>query len=185
MGKKLRYVAGEHDPLYLHALRNRFLRTPSVTVCDLDPLTGEGFEPWAGQFDSALCANLLENVDDPKLVLASLAACLKPGGNLVVLVPQGPALFGSVDKGLGHRRRFSEAELDALLQSVGMKMEASRHLNKLGAPGWWIASKILRREKISRPALKLWDKTVWLQRGIDKILPWHGLSLVTIARKAG
>ncbi len=32
-------------------------------------------------------------------------------------------------------------------------------------------------------ALKLWDKTVWLQKGIDKILPWKGLSLVMIARK--
>ncbi len=37
MAKKLEYVAGEKDPLYLHALRNRFLRTPSVTVCKLDP----------------------------------------------------------------------------------------------------------------------------------------------------
>src|ERR1043165_2012556 len=37
MARKLFYVAGEKDPLYLHALRNRFLRTPNVTVCKLDP----------------------------------------------------------------------------------------------------------------------------------------------------
>src|ERR1700685_3871972 len=37
MARKLEYVAGEKDPLYLHALGNRFLRTPSVTVCKLDP----------------------------------------------------------------------------------------------------------------------------------------------------
>src|SRR6202142_669822 len=36
MARKLEYVAGEKDPLYLHALRNRFLKTPSVTVCKLD-----------------------------------------------------------------------------------------------------------------------------------------------------
>ncbi|MEO7142241.1 MAG: glycosyltransferase, partial [Bryobacteraceae bacterium] len=30
MGRRLRYVATESDPLYLHALRNRFLRTPNV-----------------------------------------------------------------------------------------------------------------------------------------------------------
>src|SRR5674476_382318 len=30
MGKKMRYVAAETDPLYLHALKNRFLRTPNV-----------------------------------------------------------------------------------------------------------------------------------------------------------
>src|SRR6202451_2905265 len=37
MARKLNYVAAEKDPLYLHALRNRFLRTSSVTVCRLDP----------------------------------------------------------------------------------------------------------------------------------------------------
>jgi glycosyltransferase involved in cell wall biosynthesis len=184
MGKKLRYVAAEHDPLYLHALRNRFLRTPSVTVSDLDPQTGEGFKQWAGQFDSALCANLLENVDDPEVVLRSLAACLKPGGNLIVLVPQGRGLYGSVDRELGHRRRFSKAELRAMLEAQGLKVEASLQINKVGTVGWWFASKVLHRKKISRPALKLWDKTVWLQKGIDQVLPWSGLSLVTIARKA-
>src|SRR5580693_2750740 len=106
MGKKLRYVAGENDALYLHALRNRFLRTPSVTVCKLDPEAPADYAPWAGKFDTALCVNVLENVGDPKQVLASLVSSIKPGGNLVVLVPQGSSLFGSVDKGLGHRRRF-------------------------------------------------------------------------------
>src|SRR6266446_3296879 len=37
MARKFQYVAGEGEPLYLHALRNRFLRTPNVTVCELHP----------------------------------------------------------------------------------------------------------------------------------------------------
>jgi hypothetical protein len=32
MGKRQLYLAAEKDPLYLHALRNRFLRTPNVRV---------------------------------------------------------------------------------------------------------------------------------------------------------
>ncbi len=183
MGKKLRYVAGEHDPLYLHALRNRFLRTPSVTVSDLDPETGAGFEKWEAQFDSALCANLLENVDQPQAVLGALARSLKQGGSLVVLVPQGPGLYGSVDQELGHRRRFSAEMLQGMLEKEGLRVETERHINKLGTVGWWFASKMLRKRKISRPALKLWDKTVWLQKAIDRVLPWRGLTLVMVARK--
>src|SRR5580658_2963326 len=76
MSRKLRYVAGEKDALYLHALRNRFLRTPNVTVCQLDPETPADFEPWRGQFESVLCVNLLEVVDNPKAVMESLASCL-------------------------------------------------------------------------------------------------------------
>src|SRR5579862_6957559 len=69
MARKLFYVAGEKDPLYLHALRNRFLRTPNVTVCKLDPEDPADFKQWAdrpddAKFDTALCVNVLETVDD-------------------------------------------------------------------------------------------------------------------------
>ena len=182
MGKKLRYVAGEKDPLYLHALRNRFLRTPSVTVCNLDPEAPADFESWREQFDSALCVNLLETVEDPKAVLASLATCLKPGGVMVLLVPQGQGLFGSLDRAMGNRRRFSAAELRVTLEQLGFAIEAERGINKIGYLGWWFSSRILRRSRISRPALKIWDKSIWLLRRIDPLMPWRGLSLVLVAR---
>src|SRR5258708_1470658 len=37
MGRRLQYVVAERDPLYLHSLKNRFLRTPNVSVLKLDP----------------------------------------------------------------------------------------------------------------------------------------------------
>jgi len=185
MGKKLRYVAGESDPLYLHALRNRFLRTPSVTVCKLDPEDPADFGPWTGQFESAMCVNLLETVENPQAVLASLARCLKPGGVLVALVPQGKGLFGSLDRAMGHKQRFTAAELQQLLGPLGFTIEHEHQVNKIGALGWWFSSRVLGRKRISRPALKLWDKSVWLLRRIDKLLPWNGLSLVVVARYTG
>src|SRR5271168_3859648 len=94
MARKLEYVAGEKDPLYLHALKNRFLRTPSVTVCQLDPEDPADYEQWKEKFETALCVNLLESVDDPQAVLVQLAGILKPAGVAIVLVPQGPGLYG-------------------------------------------------------------------------------------------
>src|SRR5579872_6161163 len=88
MARKLYYVAGEGDALYLHALRNRFLRTPNVTVCELHPEEPADYAPGAGQFDTALCVNVLESVKDPVGVLTSLRTCLAPGGSVLVLVPQ-------------------------------------------------------------------------------------------------
>jgi hypothetical protein len=32
--------------------------------------------------------------------------------------------------------------------------------------------------------LKIFDKTVWLWRRIDPLLPWPGLSLIMVARKS-
>jgi glycosyltransferase involved in cell wall biosynthesis len=184
MGKKLMYVAAEKDSLYLHALRNRFLRTPSVNVCELDPENPSAYAPWAGQFESALCANVLESVEDPQAVIHSIAGCLKPNGKLIVLAPQGPGLFGSLDRAIGHKRRFSSQELSQMFEANGFTVEHEHQLNKFGAVSWWIFGRLLGRSKMNRVALKLWDKTVWFWRRVDAILPWRGLSLVMVARKS-
>jgi 2-polyprenyl-3-methyl-5-hydroxy-6-metoxy-1,4-benzoquinol methylase len=183
MGKKLLYVAAESDPLYLHALRNRFLRTPSVTVSQLDPRDAAAYALWAERFDSALCVNVLESVEDPQAVVASLASCLKPGGNLIVLTPQGPAMFGPLDEGMGHRRRFSFSQLRKMLEAAGLEVIEERHFNKIGSLAWGVFGKLFGRRKMNRVALKLWDKTVWFWRRVDALLPWRGLSLIAVARK--
>jgi SAM-dependent methyltransferase len=188
MARKLFYVAGEKDPLYLHALRNRFLRTPNVIVCQMDPENPADFAQWLDQddakkFDTALCVNVLETAEEPAAVLRSLHGCLKDGGNVVVLVPQGKGLYGSLDRALGHKQRFSAGELGGLLEEAGFRVEQTRQLNKIGAVSWWIFGKLLGRKKIAKAPLKLFDKTVWIWRRIDGIMPWRGLSLIVIARR--
>jgi glycosyltransferase involved in cell wall biosynthesis len=182
MGKRLRYVAAEQDPLYLHALRNRFLRTPSVTVCELNPDDPAAYRPWREQFSSALCVNVLESVENPKQVLAALRSILQPGGALVVLAPQGRALEGSLDHGMGHKRRFAAAELRQMLEEAGFEIQQERQINKIGALSWWTAN-LTGGKKMSRPMLKIWDKTVWFWRSIDGLLPWPGLSRIVVARR--
>jgi hypothetical protein len=58
-------------------------------------------------------------------------------------------------------------------------------LNKVGTPPWWFYSRIIGRKHISKIALKLFDKTVWIWRRVDALLPWKGLSLIAIARRPG
>ncbi|MGH9559795.1 MAG: glycosyltransferase [Bryobacteraceae bacterium] len=183
MSRKLLYVAAESEPLYLHALRNRFLRTPNVSVTQFDPRNADDYEPWPEQFESALCVNVLESVEDPAGVLRYLRGCLRPEGSVIVLVPQGNGLYGSLDRALGHKHRFSEKELGAILESAGFRMQRAIQLNKIGAASWWLYGKLLRRKSIPKPALKLFDKTVWIWRRIDRFLPGRGLSLIAVARR--
>jgi len=186
MGRKLQYVAGEADPLYLHALRNRFLRTPNVNVCQFDPANAQDYQPWKGSFDSALCLNVLETMDNPGAVIRNLAECVKPGGNIVILVPQGKGLKGSLDEAIGHKQRFSADDLRQSLGAAGFEIVRLYQLNKIGALAWWVSGKIFRRKRITKLTLKLFDKSVWFWRLIDSLLPWRGLSLVAVAeRKRG
>ncbi|MCP5117878.1 MAG: methyltransferase, partial [bacterium] len=136
MARRLRYVAGEADPLYLHALRNRFLRTPNVSVMKLDPAAPEGYLAAGDSFDTALCLNMLEYEENPEECVASLAGTLVPDGRLLVLVPQGESLFGPVDTAMGHRRRFSLKKLRRTLEDNGLEVEQVRQLNKASKPVW-------------------------------------------------
>ena len=182
MARKLRYVAGENDPLYLHAIRNRFLRTPNVAVAELHPERPQDFAALAGEFDTVLCLNVLETTQEPGRVLASLKSCLAQAGRIVVLVPAGKNLYGSLDKAMGHIRRFSEDEVKLLLENAGFTLEASRKINKIGSLAWLLSGKIFHSGHISRVSLKIFDKTVWLWRRLDWLMPWPGLSLIAVAR---
>ncbi len=185
MGKTLHYIAAEKDPLYLHALHNRFLRTPNVSVRRLDPQDPAALKGLERTFDTALCLNVLEYLERPFDLLAALHDSLLAGGVLLVLVPQGPGLFAGIDRTLGHKRRFTVRELCALLEQAGFLVEQVHQLNKIGAPAWWLSGKLFGRRYISKVTLKLFDKTVWFWRRVDGLLPWRGLSLVAVARKTG
>jgi glycosyltransferase involved in cell wall biosynthesis len=183
MARRLQYVAAEKDLLYLHALHNRFLRTPNVSVLKLDPERPEDFRDAGGPFDTVLAVNVLEYVQDPISVIESACACLAPGGSIIVVAPQSPSLYGTLDQTLGHRRRFSEIELRTLLDGHGFEIQSVYQLNKIGTPAWLLFGKMLRRRQINKLMLKLFDKTVWFWRRAEPLLPWRGLSLVVVAIK--
>lgn len=183
MGRRMLYVAAEKDPLHLHALRNRFLRTPNVVVQQLAPENPAEFAPMENCFDTVLCLNVLEYLDDPPAALRAMRTTLKASGSLIVLVPRGPALFGSLDRSLGHKRRFQTTGIRDLLERTGFSIERVCNFNKAGTLPWWLYSRIFGVRHINKLILKMFDKSVWLLSSLDRILPWRGLSLIVIARK--
>ena len=183
MARRFLYVASEKDPLHLHALRNRFLRTPNVVVQRLDPETTEDLAGMENCFNTVLCLNVLEYLEDPSMLVAALAGTLKSDGRLIVLVPQGPGRFGSLDRRLGHKRRYNKADVRALLEAQGLAVDKIYDFNKAGAPPWWLYSKVMGSTTISKPVLKLFDKSVWLFSRMDWLMPWQGLSLILVAQK--
>jgi len=134
-------------------------------------------------FDTILCLDVLEYMEEPGTLLDYLRGILQPGGRLLVVVPNVPALFGSLDASLGHHRRYSKVEMARLLEAHGFAPERFHQLDKAGTLPWWIYSRILRSRNISKLVLKIFDKTVWIWSRLDALLPWPGLSLVAVARQ--
>jgi len=185
MARRMLYVAGEQDPLHLHALRNRFLRTPNVTVQKIDPEAPGDLGGLENCFDTVLCLNVVEHLADPEAVLERLAGTLKPGGALVMLAPNAPALYGTLDRSLGHKRRYSSGSARRLLEAHGLRVAHEESFNKVALLPWWMYSRVLHSGSISKLVLKVFDKSVWFWRRLDKVMPWPGLSLLVVARKPG
>lgn len=183
MGRRRAYFAAEKDPLFLHALSNRFLRAPSVEVLRIDPDVPDDLKALPAPVETILCLNVLEYTEDPARTLVALHGAAVPGATLIVLVPQNTKRYGAIDRALGYKRRFDRRELQELMARTGWPSERCHQLNRVAVPAWWISSRLLRRKKISKVTLKLFDKTVWIWRRLDWIFPWTGLSLIVVGRR--
>jgi hypothetical protein len=62
-------------------------------------------------------------------------------------------------------------------------VEKIYNFNKAGTPPWLAYSRLFGSKTINKPVLKVFDKTVWMWRRIDVLMPWPGLSLIMVARK--
>jgi glycosyltransferase involved in cell wall biosynthesis len=178
-----RYTATDINPHYLDFLENVAESRPYLDVGHLDLADPAAAEHFAGRYDTVVCLNVLEHVPDEDQGARNLLSVLEPGGRAIVLVPQGPSLYGSLDQVLGHRCRYTEASLRAALEKAGFEIERVFGFNRASRPGWWWNGTLLRRNRFSRVQLKLLDWAIWLVRRIDGALPWPGLSLIAVARR--
>ena len=76
--------------------------------------------------------NVLEHIDNDAAVADMWRRKLRPGGRLLVYVPAFPCLFTSMDRKVGHLRRYTRATLPPLLDEVGFRVEDARYVDSLG-----------------------------------------------------
>jgi SAM-dependent methyltransferase len=136
--------------------------------------------------DCAVLVNVLEHVEDVPPFLAALRARLTPDGRLLLLVPAGPALYGSLDRAFGHFRRYTKPALARALGDAGFRPRVLRYLNLVGVLGWFVAGRVMRRRTLRARDVALYDRLVvpWLSRLEARWPPPCGQSLVAIADRS-
>jgi glycosyltransferase involved in cell wall biosynthesis len=179
------YVASDVNPLYLQTLRSLTADRPYLDVTLTDVTRGDSFPSVPGGFDTAVCLNVIEHVDDDHGALVNLRRVLAPGGRAIVLVPRGPDLFGTLDEVLGHKRRYTEETLRRLAQESGFEVRQVLPFNRAGTPAWWLNGKLLRRRHFGLLQIVALNLLTPLFRLIDPVLPFPPLSLVAILEVPG
>ena|SRR5512142_1177259 len=177
-----RVVLSDTNPGYLERLRARFAGQPQMRVVPLR-LPATNGELQAERLDTIICLNVLEHVRDDELSLATMFQLLQPGGRLVLLVPSLPAIYGTLDRALGHFRRYTPAELRRKYAAAGFRMRHLEYFNLAGIPGWWFTGRVLKRELIPTGSLRWYDALVPLFR-LERLLPWRvGQSLIAVGER--
>jgi len=176
-------VAGDKETAYVDRLRNAFRRRPGIAVERVDLESDAVLELARYGFDTVTCINVLEHTVDDAAALRRAWQLLVPGGRVLIFVPAGRALFGTLDRGIGHQRRYEREELVGKLQQAGFEVEQVSWQNRVAKAAWWLNAKVFRRRALPSAQSRLFDFFVPLFRALDGSNPSSGLSLIAIGRK--
>ncbi len=177
------YVASDINNEHLARLSNRLGHYPHLEVHTGNLARPDQFELYRDRVDTTVCLNVLEHIEDDLNGLATMRQVLAPGGRAIVLVPEGKNIYGSLDRVLGHYRRYSAQELTDKMRHSGFEVEKMLLFNRISRPGWFVTARILKKETISPTQLKVFDRLVWMWRRIDRFLPWAPTSLIAVGTK--
>jgi 2-polyprenyl-3-methyl-5-hydroxy-6-metoxy-1,4-benzoquinol methylase len=138
------------SPGMINAARNRLGTQAGYMLSVIDPVTWEG--PYAGLvYDGICCLGVLEYVDNDQALLRHLAGLLRPGGFLILSLPNRSSLLRGLE-GLIHanpglfrpfglfrhltapdsylnfqKHQYNLSELALFLQKYGLRQERSWH----------------------------------------------------------
>jgi SAM-dependent methyltransferase len=175
------------EPEVLDYARGRFRGRPECRFELLDVTTAPPeklADLQAQRFDSIVCINVLEHIEDDLGALRRMEGLLVPGGTLALLVPAHQWLYGPYDRLDGHFRRYSKSRLRTLLAQTGLQAVRLRYFNSVGALGWWVQYKLLRRTIHGEGQFGIMNRLVPVLRRVEKLIPPpFGLSLVGILRR--
>ncbi len=116
---------------------------PKVSCVEADPafckqLSLKGFDSFTSlkdagsEWDFIYTLNVLEHIEDDFSALCDLHRSLKTNGVLYIYVPAFQVLYSSMDKKVGHFRRYSKKDLEEKLDRAGFSIMTSKYLDSLG-----------------------------------------------------
>jgi SAM-dependent methyltransferase len=166
-------------------LKNNFAQTLQVVPLRMDIASPEARDLKQYRPDTVICVNVLEHVKDDDAALANMFYILGKGGLLAIVVPAFQQVYGTVDRLVGHYRRYTKTDIHKKVAAAGFTVRDAYYLNSLGLFGWFLNNRIMEISEESPSQVKLYDRAVvpWLRILENIFRPPFGLSVVVLAVK--
>ncbi|GAB3824123.1 class I SAM-dependent methyltransferase [Kribbella italica] len=103
--------------LFEEGLVNARVRMPDVELSQMDATRN----PYDAEFDVAGAFDVIEHIEDAPLVLKGMFQTVRPGGGILVTVPQHQWLWSAADVAAHHVKRYSRRMLIDELQTAGFE----------------------------------------------------------------
>jgi len=105
-------------------------RLPGVDLYQMDARS----IPFEAEFDVAGAFDVLEHLVEDNTALTQMFNAVRPGGGLLVTVPQQRHLWSASDEHAMHQRRYSRGELRRKVETAGFQIERITSFNSLLFP---------------------------------------------------
>jgi SAM-dependent methyltransferase len=110
------HLAGSE--LYVAGLRYAAERLPNTALYQMDCR----WIPFDAEFDVVCALDVLEHVEEDETALAEMYKAVRPGGGVIVSVPQHPWLWSAGDTYAHHKRRYRRGDLKSKLNAAGFSI---------------------------------------------------------------
>lgn len=144
-------------------------------------------------YDLIAVLDVVEHIGDDVGALAAMAACLRPGGKILITVPAHPWMWSAHDVVNHHHRRYSKRSLGAAIEGAGLRHNGLRYFNSLLFPlaaAARIAGRLTGKDDSDDspppgPVNALFGGVFGLERHLIGRVPMTpGVSIVTLAGRA-
>lgn len=127
--------------IFLNGLQFAAKRMPDVTLMQMDARD----IPFTEHFDAIGAFDVLEHIEEDEAVLKQVHTALKPGGMLILSVPQHMWLWSAMDDYACHFRRYTDAELKSKFEAAGFTVLRSTSFVSFLLPAM-LASRLVKKD---------------------------------------
>jgi SAM-dependent methyltransferase len=105
--------------IFIDALEFAKKRLPDISLYQMDAHN----IPFDGEFDVIGAFDILEHIDEDDAILRQMFRAIKPGGGIIITVPQHRFLWSVVDEYSFHKRRYTRKELLEKIERAGFAIK--------------------------------------------------------------
>lgn len=152
--------------------------------------------PYVEEFDVIGAFDVLEHIEEDETVLSQMLQALRPGGGIVITVPQHSWLWSRQDEYACHVRRYCVGDLREKVRRVGFQVEYETSFVSLLLPAMLVSRMLQRHRSPNSDPMAELRLPVLLDRVFEEVMRLEhqfiqlgvrlpvGGSLLLVARKS-